>query len=432
MMFDFDNSEARFQNYGRRNYSPPGLSIFVGLDMTAMEKARRADAFHTVIMAVVLLFIGLAGIFLLFLAQGYRTTRASLSRIKEFSDTIVENMPIGLLAIDNQKRIASLNHIAELILGYSFDQIVGKEANKVLPDELWKQVKRLELNQGLLEKEIDCPIGKDKVIPLEISGAPLKNEAGNNSGYVMLFKDLSEVRSLRKEIVRNQRLASVGRLAAGVAHEIRNPLSSIKGFATFFKERYKDSTEDNENASVMIQEVERLNRVVGQLLELARPISIERKPERVNDLIKDSLMVVQRQAADNRVIIKTDLPENSPVAGLDSDRISQMLLNLYLNAIEAMKTNNGGGILSVRLSQLVGKKKIEIRVSDTGNGIDSETLSHIFDPFFTTRSSGTGLGLAIVHNIIEAHNGEIKAESQPGEGTTIILRLPLENPNERE
>lgn len=427
MMFNFYENEAGSEAHKKLKYSPPDLGIFVGLDMTSVEEARWADAFHTVIMACILLFIGLSGIVVLFLAHGYRETRASLSRIKAFSDALVENMPIGLLAIDNRNRIASLNPVAKSVLGYSFGRNIGKGAETVLPEELWKQVERMEMTRGLLEKEIECTVGKNNVIPLEISGAPLKDEDGGISGYVILFKDLSEVRSLRKEIIRSQRLASVGRLAAGVAHEIRNPLSSIKGFATYFSERYKDSTEDNEIASVMIQEVNRLNRVVDQLLELSRPVSIKRKTERINDLINNSLILVQAQAADSRVTIKKHLPEISPLAMLDSDKINQVLLNLYLNAIEAMKTNNGGGILSILLSKLIGKNKIEIRISDNGYGMDSETLSHIFDPFFTTRSSGTGLGLAIVHNIMEAHDGDIRVESKSGEGSTIILRLPLEN-----
>ncbi len=426
MMFNVSKKEAAVEAQQQLNYSPPELCIFVGLDMTSVEEARWTDALHTAIMACILLFIGLSGIVVLFLAHGYRAAQTSLSRIKAFSDTLVENIPIGLLAIDTRNRIASLNPIAKSVLGYSFDWI-GKEAKIVLPETLWKQVERLEKNQELLEKEIECDVGKDKFIPLEICGSPLKDEGGDISGYVLLFKDLTEIRSLRKEIIRGQRLASVGRLAAGVAHEIRNPLSSIKGFATYFSERYKDSEEDNETASVMIQEVNRLNRVVGQLLELSRPIIIKRKPEPVNDLIKNSLVLVQRQADDNRITIEKHLPEISPIACLDADKISQVLLNLYLNGIEAMKTNSHGGTLSVFLSELVKKDKIEIRISDTGYGIKNETLSHIFDPFFTTRPSGTGLGLAIVHNIMEAHNGDIKVESKFGEGTTIILRLPPED-----
>lgn len=427
MLFNFHGNEAGSEAVKELDVSPPELCIFVGLDMSLVKEARRADAFHTVMMAFILLLIGLSGIVVLFLTHGYRATRAYLSRIKAFSDTLVENLPIGLLAIDNRNQIVSLNPVAKSILGYSFDQNRVDNAQTVLPDELWKQIDRLETNQKLPEKEIECTVGNGRYVPLEISGAPLKDEEGSITGYVILFKDLSEVRSLRKEIARSQRLASVGRLAAGVAHEIRNPLSSIKGFATYFRERYQSSAEDNETASVMIQEVNRLNRVVDQLLELSRPISIKRKPERINDMINNSLMLIQHQTTDHSITIEKHLPEISPLSRLDSDKISQVLLNLYLNAIEAMKNINNKKMLSISVSNLTEKDKIEIRISDTGSGMDSKILSRIFDPFFTTRSSGTGLGLSIVYNIMEAHGGDIRVESKSGEGSTILLRLPRED-----
>ena len=156
----------------------------------------------------------------------------------------------------------------------------------------------LDLETGIVEKEIDCRFRNGKKIPLEVSATLLHDDDQTFLGYVLLFKDLSEVRALRKEIVRSQRLASVGRLASGVSHEIRNPLSSIKGFATYFKERYHNKPEDQHIAKLMIQEVDRLNRVVGQLHEFARPITIARKPIQIKDFIADSLKLIERQAAE--------------------------------------------------------------------------------------------------------------------------------------
>ncbi|MGD9231191.1 MAG: histidine kinase dimerization/phospho-acceptor domain-containing protein, partial [Desulfobacterales bacterium] len=247
--------------------------IFVGLDMASIEEAIQADTRHTMVMGMILLLIGFAGITLLFLAQNYRATRMSLSRIKAFSDNLVENMPIGLVAIDNHRKVTSLNHVAGFILSLSAEEVIGENATQVVPEELLKLLENLDTENGVVEKQIDCTVRKGKVMPLEVSATLLKDENGMFLGYVLLFKDLSEVRSLRKEIARNQRLASVGRLAAGVSHEIRNPLSSIKGFATYFKERYHDVPENQQISNLMIQEVDRLNRVVGQLHEFARPIT---------------------------------------------------------------------------------------------------------------------------------------------------------------
>ncbi len=397
------------------------LNIFVGLDMTSMEAALKSDTRHFLIMVLVLLFLGFAGVISLFLFQSYRATKASLSRIKAFSDTLVENMPIGLVAIDIKNNIASINSVAESLLSLTQKNAVGQDAKLNLPDDLWNHVKRLHRDGGLIEKEIDCALKDGSMIPLAVSAAALTDEIGNHQGYVLLFKDRSEIESLRAEVERSRRLATVGRLAAGVAHEIRNPLSSIKGFATYFKERYHEIPEDQQTASIMIQEVDRLNRVVSQLLEFARPVTITKKPTSIKALIEDSLKLVGRQAAEKNITIHTQLSLEPDVIYLDADKMNQVFLNLYLNAIEAMET---GGDLSIELTKNGTKNQIEINIADTGRGIESTNLAHVFDPYFTTKNSGTGLGLAIAHKIIESHNGEIHADSRQGEGTTFTIILP--------
>jgi two-component system sensor histidine kinase HydH len=372
-------------------------------------------------MAIVLLLVGFSGIILLFLAQSYRVTKMSLSRIKAFSDNLVTNMPIGLVALDDNQRITSLNNAAGSVLKLLPDEVIGEHAEKILPAELWHLLKSLNAEKGVVEKEIDCTLHKGEVIPLEISATLLNDEEGTFLGNVVLFKDLSEVRSLRKEIARSQRLASVGRLAAGVSHEIRNPLSSIKGFATYFKERYYDVPENQQISNLMIQEVDRLNRVVGQLHEFARPITVSKKSIPIKAYLKDSLKLIERQASEANISIKTDFDSEIDEILIDPDRINQVLLNIYLNAIDSM---NNGGSLTVMLSKNPKKNGIEIKVADTGTGISEGDLSHIFDPYFTTKASGTGLGLAIVHNIMEAHGGEIAIESRLGQGTKVTIFLP--------
>jgi two-component system sensor histidine kinase HydH len=401
---------------------PPRV-IFVGLDMTSIEEAQRSDVWHAILTGTILLLAGFAGIALLLLAQSHRAARTSLSRIKAFSDHVVENMPIGLVATDSRQRVAVFNQVAESVLQTPAGGVIGSPAKQALPAALWSQVEALEApHTPVVEKEIDCMTGAGRVIPLEIGGGRLTDADGHDLGSILLFKDLSEVRTLRSEIARNQRLATVGRLAAGVAHEIRNPLSSIKGFATYFRERYRENEQDAQTASILIQEVDRLNRVVGQLLEFSRPVSILPRPVRPGRLIADIAKLVEPQAQAKGVTVAIRHPGDLPDVLLDDDRLNQVLLNLFLNGIEAM---DDGGVLTVQATQASNASRLEIRVSDTGTGIRPEDLAHIFEPYFTTKPSGTGLGLAIAHNIIEAMGGEITVQSTPGAGTSFTVRLPI-------
>jgi two-component system sensor histidine kinase HydH len=395
--------------------------IFVGLDLAPVEAARKEDARHTLIMAVTLLVTGFAGMVCLFLAQAYRSTKISLSRVQAFSDNLVKNMPIGLLAVDTQGRIASFNQAAEEIFGAPFADVAGKGVDAALPRTLALLIEELQRERRFIDREIACSRADGTQIPLEVIATALEGDDGAHLGFVVLCRDLSEIRRLEDEVARSRRLASIGRLAAGVAHEIRNPLSSIKGFATYFKQRYRDVPEDQKTAGIMIQEVERLNRVIGELLEFARPLTLQRKPVSMKGLIDHSWRLVKGDLDRQGIRMEVDLPGELKDVLVDPDRMNQVLLNLYLNAIEAMKE---GGTLIVRVSQPAGTRDTTITVADTGRGIPEKDLGHVFDPYFTTKPSGTGLGLAIVHKIIETHGGEIRVDSGPGRGTSVTLHFP--------
>jgi two-component system sensor histidine kinase HydH len=396
--------------------------IFLGLDMGSIETAQRADMRHAIVMGVVLLLIGFGGFVLLILFQSNRATRLSLSRIKAFSNNLVENMPIGLVALDTEKTIATVNHVAASMLGLKESDVLGKKSPEVLPPQIHELIQGLDKNPSIGDQQIECRFPDGRSLPVEATATILKDESDLFFGYVLLFKDLSELQALRKEVARSQRLATVGRLAGGVAHEIRNPLSSIKGFATYFKERYPDIPEDQQIAGIMIQEVDKLNRVVGQLLEFSRPIKIVKKWVSVSELISDSLKLIENQAKEKNIAIKSGITPRTLRGFLDPDRIHQVLLNLYLNAIEAMET---GGTLEIAACLSPIDQKLLIQIKDTGPGIDPENMAHIFDPYYTTKPSGTGLGLAIVHNIIEAHHGRIVPNRIPQKGLAMSIYLPL-------
>ena len=398
-----------------------GLAIFVGLDMAPLEKVENENIRHTLILGSVLMLVGLAGILSLFLAHAYRAAKSSLSKIRAFSDNLVANMPIGLVAVDPHGKIVSFNQTSENLLQISTNEVLGQNSSAILPPQFLKIVSELQKQTGIIHKEIECPVADDRTIPMEVIATTLQEKDGSFLGHVVLFRDLTEIQELKMEVARKERLASIGSLAAGVAHEIRNPLSSIKGFATYFQERYSDVPEDQKTAGIMIQEVERLNRVISRLLDLARPSGLQKKRASIPDLINHTIEMVKEDAAKKNIEIKTEMAGSLKSAAIDPDQIKQVLLNLYLNAIEAM---DKGGILSVALNADKNAGMIRISVSDTGIGIKKEDQARIFDPYFTTKQTGTGLGLAIVHKIIESHGGHIKVESRYTEGTEVTVTLP--------
>jgi two-component system sensor histidine kinase HydH len=397
----------------------PPMVIFVGFRTDAVDAAHAADLRHAVMMGAVLLLVGCAGVMLLFLAQNYQSTRASLAREKVFSDNLVSRMPIGLVAVGQDGRVTAVNAIAEATLGVRAADVIGLPVKAVIPLVL---ADTLAGADSPVEKEVLCPLTDGRRIPMDVSAANLADENGERFGQVILFKDLTEIRALRQELEKNRRLASVGRLAAGVAHEIRNPLSSIKGFATYFKEKYRESDKDQEIAGIMIQEVNRLNRVVGQLLEFSRPLRLHTQQVALKPFVEDTFRLVAPQSSQAKVTMALDMTDESLCLDMDSDKMSQVMLNLFLNALDAMP---GGGRLTVRVSA-DGDGSIAIRVMDTGTGVDPRDQPHIFEPYYSTKRTGTGLGLAIVHNIVKAHQGNILVERRTGGGTMVEITLPAD------
>jgi two-component system sensor histidine kinase HydH len=207
-----------------------------------------------------------------------------------------------------------------------------------------------------------------------------------------------------------------------VAHEIRNPLSSIKGFATLFRARFDPKSDDHEAAEVMIHEVDRLNRVVTELIEYARPSHIAARKTDLGELVEHSLSLIRHDLDAAQVRVEVDIPETIAEVFLDPDRMQQCLLNIYLNAVQAMPEGGTLGIQGFRAED----GRTGLRISDSGRGIPKEDLSKIFDPYYTTKNQGTGLGLAMVLKIVEAHEGEIEVASHEGQGTVFTILLPGE------
>ncbi len=228
-------------------------------------------------------------------------------------------------------------------------------------------------------------------------------------------------RELLDAMKRKEKLVAMGHLAAGVAHEIRNPLSSIKGLAKYFAERTPAGGESHELAQVMAKEADRLNRVVSELLELVKPAHLTLQAVNLNDIITHSLNLVSQDAQSREIQLKFTANETLKRIQADPDRLTQVLLNLYLNAIHAIGRQ---GTITVEAKES-GTDRVIITVTDSGKGIAPDQLEAIFTPYFTTKADGTGLGLAVVQNIIEQHGGAIKVKSIEGKGAVFTIWLPV-------
>ena len=249
-----------------------------------------------------------------------------------------------------------------------------------------------------------------------------------------LRKAEGQVRRLEEEMRRKEKLAAVGTLAAGVAHEIRNPLSSIKGYATYFGQRFPEESDVRKAAEVMVREVDRLNRVITDLIGLSRPTDIHPRPARLEDVVGHVLRLIRQDAAQHHIELESEAAPGLPPASIDPDRLGQALLNVCLNALDAMQGGPDASPLEgqarLRLDIAREGRMLRLDVTDNGHGIAPENLRHIFDPYFTTKGHGTGLGLATVHKIVEAHGGSVAVRSRQAENgrrgeTVVSLRLPV-------
>jgi two-component system sensor histidine kinase HydH len=251
-------------------------------------------------------------------------------------------------------------------------------------------------------------------------------EGDSCQGAVIILRDLREIKQLEEKVRRSEKLAAIGELAAGVAHEIRNPLSSIRGFAQYLRHALNDKPREKEYAETMVSEVDRINTVVTDLLTFARPMEAQLVPTDLTELIEHTVRLVEADARIRNINVQMNISDLSKIP-LDANQMTQAILNLLLNALQAAKN---GGHIEVGAELDPSDSFLKIWVEDDGSGISADQKGKIFNPFFTTREKGTGLGLAIVHKIIENHDGEINLKSPPSgktRGCRFTIGIPIKS-----
>ncbi len=406
-----------------------GAIVVLGMKMTFFETARRQDLQHAMIMAAILLVLGSGALFFLFVIQNYYLVNRTLIETRDYTRQVVSSMANGLLSVDPDGRITSCNPLGRELLGLSAEEDVRR---KKLADVL--DVEAAGVDRALLQcrrvpdREILHVRRDGQPIPMGLSISPIVTEDGLCNGAVLVIRDLREIRQLEEKVRRNERLAAVGRLAAGVAHEIRNPLSSIRGFARYLSHSLADRPKEQQYADVIIKEMDRINRVVSDLLTFARPVVLKTQPTDIAELVAHTVRLVESDAAAVGALLKSRVDGHTGAFPLDGAQITQALLNLLLNSLKAVAA---AGRVEIGAAPTANGRSLQLWVEDDGPGIAQADREKVFDPFYTTRAGGTGLGLAIVHKIVENHHGEIIIDSPP-EGRTrgcrITLVLPAGNP----
>ncbi len=394
--------------------------LFLALKMDRFTKIRQQDIMFAIFMGAILFVIGSASVYFIFVVQNAYLVRRTLDEMRTYTRNVMESMPNGLITVDRSLRVATYNPSALEILRKTKDEVDGRSISEVLPleDEIRKV---LADSESILEKEVKVSSPDNRKTFLHLSVSPLREpDSQLVRGAVVIMRDLTLIRELEQKIILSEKFAALGRLSAGVAHEIRNPLNSIRGFIQYFQKKLSLEEQDYRYTDLMLTEVDRLNRVISKLLAYSKPREPRLSIRSVDEILDHCIRVLEREAVEAGVdMVRNSRADNAPLVLMDTDQMTQVFLNILINALES--TPRGGKVYVGCDTSLVDK--VHIVVQDTGEGIPKENLDKLFDPFFSTKKKGTGLGLAIVKSIIEGHGGEIEVESEPGGGTRFIVTL---------
>ena len=355
---------------------------------------------------------------------------------KIYNDILLQNLTTGIIAADADGQITVFNKEAEQITGIQREEILDRTLGD-LPESL-RHVLQETIASRERKEHHEVTIRSDAGTAIvRVSSSIFHDQGGEMLGVLLVFTDITALKRLELQIRRSDRLASLGTLSAGMAHEIKNPLVSIKTFAQLLPERYQDSDFRETFSKLIGHEIDRIDSLVNQLLRFARPAKPLLRPMHVHETLEKSLLLVKHRLYQKEISLTRDWQAKVDTIRADSDQIEQVFLNFFLNAMEAMKP---GGQLTVKTEITSGgddwsnplspdnresQELLRVSICDTGAGIRAEDIPHVFDPFFTTKDYGTGLGLSVVHGIIEEHGGQIEVESELSKGTAFHIVMPL-------
>jgi signal transduction histidine kinase len=357
-----------------------------------------------------------------------------LAQEKGFLETVFNSIQEGIIVTDSKGRITYLNDAACHLFGIDADDSLGKRLDERVRGLDWTSLSQSQVAVSR-DMEIFYPANRFinfYIVPLIIEREPAsdRNDAdkidisGHQVGHAIILRDITESRRSEQQTIESERLNALTLLAAGVAHEIGNPLNSLNIHLQLIeREACKldgaKRAEFQESVEVARAEVNRLDSIISQFLRAIRPTRPQLKPENINSIVEEAVRFFAPEIKDRDIVVEQELRSDLPLLELDRDQMKQAFYNVIKNSFEAMKSR---GILRIRTD--MDDSHVIVRFTDSGGGMTPENLSRVFEPYFTTKTSGTGLGLLIVRRIVREHGGELSIESSEGKGLTVTIRLP--------
>ena len=351
-----------------------------------------------------------------------------LEESKSHLEAMLSGIADGVVFADQENRITFINGAAESIFNIKRDELIGRDFRYAHSAEAHKKALQLinEMKKGMLKSYASEIKSGEKTVSIHFS--PIMH-GEEYLGIIFIARDITEMKRLQAGLIQAEKLAIIGKMSSTIAHELRNPLVPIGGFANLIYKRVEEGSPLKKYADIIVREISRLEGLLQNILYFTKDIKLALEPVNLNEIINDLLFMYNKTFSDKNIELQAHLSPNIPITQLDPSKIKQALINILTNAIHAMPD---GGILTVesRTKGKEGKRYALISIGDTGTGISDEVKKTIFDPFFTTKIQGIGLGLTLTKGIIEAHEGNIEVESKEGEGTTFIISLPIRDMQE--